>query len=136
MSDQNITMSKYMTTEVKTLPATSTIEEAQNMMAELGFRHLPVMEGDKLIGIISDRDIKLAHSLYGIDAALMSVRDNCILSPHTVDVDANLYEVADAMAKYRYGCVIITKDNAVAGIFTTVDACKLLADLLRDQSES
>ncbi|MFT5207849.1 MAG: CBS domain-containing protein, partial [Candidatus Omnitrophota bacterium] len=57
-------------------------------------------------------------------------RDNCILSPHTVDVDANLYEVADAMAKYRYGCVIITKDNAVAGIFTTVDACKLLAKLL------
>ena len=58
MPNQNITMRKYMTAEVKTLPASSTIEEAQNMMAELGFRHLPIMEGAKLIGIISDRDIK------------------------------------------------------------------------------
>jgi CBS domain-containing protein len=50
-------ISEYMTTEVVTASAESTLEDCMHMMIDHHFRHLPVLEGDELVGIVSIRDL-------------------------------------------------------------------------------
>ncbi|RMG20711.1 MAG: CBS domain-containing protein, partial [Methanobacteriota archaeon] len=45
-----------------TIPTSMKLAEAYKLMNEKNIRHLPVMEGEKLVGIISDRDLRLATS--------------------------------------------------------------------------
>lgn len=52
-------VSEVMTSKPQTVSADSDLEECMQMMQEAGFRHLPVMEGNKLRGVVSLRDIIL-----------------------------------------------------------------------------
>jgi len=54
-------VSEVMTAGPRTVPPTETVENCVFMMREFGFRHLPVVEGQKVLGLVSVRDIAL-HS--------------------------------------------------------------------------
>ena len=56
------TISKGMTLEPQTIDADATVGEAMDRMLHGGFRHLPVIEGEKLVGVISLRDLALSIS--------------------------------------------------------------------------
>lgn len=106
------------------------IKKAMEIMREGRFRHLPVYHAGKLVGILSDRDIKLASSFIG--AAELKVDD--VMSPdaYSVGIDAPLDEVVTQMAEHKYGCAVITQDNAkVVGIFTATDGLRVLAEILQ-----
>jgi acetoin utilization protein AcuB len=96
-------------------------------------RHLPVLDGRHIFGIISDRDIKLAKAVNSTrrDAPPVFVKDICISEPYVVDENEPLDVVAAAMGRRRLGSAIITKKGEVSGIFTTTDACRMLAELAR-----
>lgn len=54
-----LTVEKIMTTPICTIEGTESIDEAQDMMAELGVRHLGVTKGGAVVGVISVRDLLL-----------------------------------------------------------------------------
>ncbi len=56
------TISKGMTLEPQTIDADATVGEAMDRMLDGGFRHLPVIDGEKLVGVISLRDLALSIS--------------------------------------------------------------------------
>lgn len=101
----------------------ATLREAEDLMIDRGVRHLPVLEDGGLVGIVSDRD--LASGTEGV------VRDVCALDLYTVEPDAALDEVLEQMAERRLGCVVVTRGDEVAGIFTAIDACRCFAEQLR-----
>jgi acetoin utilization protein AcuB len=105
-------------------------------MSNLNIRHLPVMRSGELLGIISDRDIKMALSLLSDTAQSLLVKDICHEHPYQVSPDTPLDEVAMEMAENRYGCAIIVQNKKVVGIFTTVDACRALASVLETRTHS
>jgi acetoin utilization protein AcuB len=99
------------------------------MMRELQIRHLPVQEGGKLVGILTDRDLKLATS-FG-DPNELKVEDVMSLDPYTVRPEASLDAVVIEMAEHKYGSAIVQQANGkVVGIFTAVDALRVLAEQL------
>jgi acetoin utilization protein AcuB len=51
--------------------------------------------------------------------------------PYTVSPEAPLDEVVETMAANKYGSAVIMQNQKVVGIFTTVDACEALCQLLR-----
>lgn len=116
-----------MTPHPYTLNADATLDSAKHQMSQHGIRHLPVLEGGKLIGIISDRDIKLAFAIDGEKAAKTSLRDSCTSEVYAVQRSEPLSSVAKNMGDNAIGCTIILDGNKVVGIFTAVDACKVLA---------
>jgi len=103
------------------------------LMEEHEIRHLPVKDaqGD-LVGVISDRDIRLVLGSQGRDAesARLQVRDAFVPEVYTVEVSTPLAAVASTMSRERIGSALVTKDGRLAGIFTMVDACRLLSDML------
>ncbi len=115
------------------------VSVARKMMLQHHIRHLPVKEGDSLVGLITDRDIKLALGPYlnaPSDDGQILVRHVCIGEIHTVEMTTPLHLVVAEMARRRLGSTLITKDGRLAGIFTATDACRYLAELLGDESFS
>lgn len=125
------TIQKYMTTVPHSVGDDQTLAHASSVMKEYGIRHLPVLHGGKLLGILTDRDIKLIESLGGADSAGLAVAEAMTEEPYTVEPDAPLDEVVAEMAEKKYGSAVVLQNHKVVGIFTTVDACRALSELLR-----
>ena len=105
---------------------------ARRMMREGQFRHLPVTSGGEIVGIVSDRDIKL---LLGPDIGSpnereLKVRDAYVDKPCVVPASTPVAAVARTMAEHHIGSAIVTKNDKLVGIFTVTDACRALAQVL------
>jgi acetoin utilization protein AcuB len=125
------TVSEYMTASPHSIGAEQTLSRARTVMLELGVRHLPVLHGGKLVGVVSDRDVRVVEALEGVDLKHVIVSDAMSAEVYSVAASTPLAEVASEMAEKRLGSALIVKDGKVVGIFTTVDACRALAERLR-----
>ncbi len=121
---------KYMTYQPHTIGNDQTLERAFNIMREYQIRHLPVLKGGRLIGILSDRDIKLVMSFDLPKSGKFTVEEACTFDPYTTTPNAPLNEVVALMAEKKYGSAVIMDNGKVVGIFTEVDAMRALAELL------
>ncbi|MBP9853577.1 MAG: CBS domain-containing protein [Candidatus Omnitrophica bacterium] len=119
----------FMTKQPYTITEQTSIAEADKIMKKYNIRHLPVVTNNKVVGMVSDRDLKSANSVKASPLTLQ-VKYLYHEKPYSVDPNTTLDEVAKEMAKHHYGSAIIVKDDQLVGIFTTVDACKALAFLL------
>jgi acetoin utilization protein AcuB len=107
-----------------------TMAEAAKRMREHGIRHLPVLRGGRIVGILSERDIALVESLPGVDPEVVTVAEAMTEEPYTVAPDAKLADVVAEMARQKYGAALIAEGSQAVGIFTTVDALQLAHELL------
>lgn len=117
-----------MTKLPHTIGIDQTLESAKKMMYEFGIRHLPVLNAGKFEGIISDRDIKLAYAV-DKNCSMLKVGDLINGEAYSVAPNTELKEVAQFMAKNTLGSCLIVENQKVIGIFTTTDACRVLAQL-------
>jgi acetoin utilization protein AcuB len=99
-------------------------------MNEYKIRHLPVLNGGKLCGILSDRDVKFAQSLKGLDIKTTKVGDISHDEVYVTHPDAALDEVVRNMAQKRLGSAVVMSNDKLVGIFTAVDAMMSLDQLL------
>ena len=108
------------------------LARARKMMREGAFRHLPVTCGGAIVGIVTDRDIKL---LLGPDFGNpeereLKVRDAYIDKPCVVPASTPVATVARTMSEHHIGSAIVTKNDKLVGIFTVTDACRALAEII------
>jgi acetoin utilization protein AcuB len=123
------TVQKFMTYNPITINASKTVAEAQSVMKEKQIRHLPVVEQDKIVGIISDRDVRLVLSLVQASPQNLKIKDIAHSSVYTVHPETPIDQVADEMAAKHYGCAVVEDNHKLVGIFTTVDALKAISDI-------
>jgi acetoin utilization protein AcuB len=127
------TISKFMTTSPHSIDAGQTLARAEAVMREHHIRHLPVLRGGKLAGVVTDRDMHLVESLKDVDPRLVKVEDAMSDSVYAVAPEAPLDEVVGEMGGRKYGSVVVMQNEKVVGIFTTVDVCRAFADLLHSR---
>lgn len=102
------------------------------MMRAYQIRHLPVLEAGRLVGIVSDRDLHLIETLPGSDPDEITIDEAMTKDVYAVGTDDPADTVAEQMAEHKYGCAVVVNPwGSVEGIFTTVDAMQVLADVLR-----
>ena len=122
-------ISKYMTTSPHTIGVEQTLDVATKMMHDYKVRHLPVLHGGQVVGILSARDIALVETLSGVDPKVVVVEEAMTQQPYVVDASTLVTEVASEMASHKYGAVVVMQNHKIVGVFTTVDACRVLAEL-------
>ena len=101
--------------------------EAEAMMREHRIRHLPVKDGDRLVGVISAADLRRAAEPEPIVESIMHA------DPYVVPLDTALEGVLLHMADHHLECVLVTREDRLAGIFTVVDACRAFGRDLRSR---
>jgi acetoin utilization protein AcuB len=130
MSKPIPTVQKYMTTSPHTIGADQTLAQAHAVLKQLKIRHLPVLKGSELLGMLTERDLALIETLRDVDAQKIQVEDAMSTGVYTVSPDAKLDEVVSEMAEKKYGSAVVVQNGKVVGILTTVDVCRALAELL------
>ena len=93
-------------------------------------RHLPVLHGGKLVGMLSDRDLHLIETLRDVDPEKVTVEEAMSPAVYSISPRAPLDDVVREMAHHKYGCAVIEDNGKLVGVFTTVDAMRAFADLL------
>lgn len=126
---------EFMTLQPQTIECHETLETAKKKMIQSSIRHLPVSKKGKIIGILSERELNLAYGIESLDPKHLLVIDACSEKPYIVDPETPLREVVDTMAKKHLGSALVMEGSKLIGIFTTVDACRSLHDLLEETLE-
>jgi CBS domain-containing protein len=117
----------------------ATVAEAEALLEALRIRHLPVLEGDRLVGLITDRDIRLASmprprwEPSQPDALLRLIRVEQVMTrdPVTASPHMPIAEAARLMLEHRYGGLPVVQEGRLVGIITQGDLLKALIDLLK-----
>lgn len=104
--------------------------DAASKMREHHIRHLPVLHGGRLVGILSDRDLAMVESLPGVDPHTVVVGEAMTQDPYAVPPGTPVAQVLREMAEHKYGTAVVMDADKPIGIFTTVDALRLCAKLL------
>ncbi len=134
-----------MTPDPVTIGPNHSIGAALARMRRGEFRRLPVLENGKLVGIITDRDLRLAMNSPFVmregwyDSYLMEhieVRSCMTPDPVTVDADSDLLTAVQLMRKHKFGGVPVLNNGRLVGILTETDLLDFLEQLLETRSEA
>jgi acetoin utilization protein AcuB len=121
----------HMTHAPHSIGRSQPLSVAHAKMRELGIRHLPALDGGKLVGLLSQRDLYFIESLEAMETSRVRVEEAMSQDVYCIDADAKLSSVVTEMAEHKYGCAVIVEHGAVTGIFTTIDALRVLLTLLK-----
>src|SRR5947207_973415 len=80
-------------------------------------RHLPVLHGEHLVGLVSERDLFLLDTVRSVDPEKEPVEEAMTEDPFAVAPDANVREVLEEMLAKRYGSAMVVERGRVVGIF-------------------
>src|SRR5690348_14355020 len=101
---------KFMTSMPQTIGQDMTVKTAMEMMRSHQIRHLPVQNGGALVGVLTDRDVKLAGSL-SFSSSDLKVEEIMTPDPYTVTPQTPVDQVVFEMAEHKYGCAIVKQEN-------------------------
>lgn len=133
-------VSDIMTQKVITLFEEDNLVGVEKGMSQFKFRHLPVVDSGKLVGLVTHRDLlRMAASSLELGGAQKTarlnetafVRDIMQRNVLTVRADTPLIEAGKLMWDQKIGCLpVVTEDRTLVGIVTEADFLKLALSLL------
>jgi acetoin utilization protein AcuB len=121
----------YMTESPRSISADESLFRARQMMQALSIRHLPVTDGERLVGIVTERDMRMLEGC-GVSTLKTRVCEAMTPEPYVVDARTPLAAVARQMTDRKLGSAVITEDGKIVGIFSTTDALRVLAEVFED----
>ena len=129
----------WMSKKVITIDADDSMQDAMALLKEHGIRRLPVMKKGKLVGIVTDRDLKKAsasdattleiHELLYLLTAV-KVKDIMTKDPITVPPDYTVEETAQVLLEGKIsGAPVVDHSGKVVGVITQSDLFRVLMSL-------
>ncbi len=112
-----LTTEKLMLVSPKTISPQTSILEARLLMESEGTLQLPVLEEDRLVGIITDHDICLA--IHAPLESEQSVADFMTADPITVSPDTPIYKAAQILGSYKFGALPVVDGDKLVGLITS-----------------
>jgi acetoin utilization protein AcuB len=131
---------------VFTIASEAGLDRAMLIMRQQRIRHLPVVEDGKLVGMISDRDLRLSmeeleqgpsHAPKGYFLpALTKVKTAMVTSVMVAVPDMPLIRAATLMSEKKFGCLpVVDEERRPVGIVTETDMLRLLVRILKDHKD-
>jgi acetoin utilization protein AcuB len=132
--EEGLAIGERMTTDPVSIRAEATVGDALILMFEREVRHLPVLEGKKLAGIVSDRDIRQFLWKTGLPRESreeeerylkLPVREVMSPNPITVSPESPIGKGVAIMVEKKIGALpVIDRLGQLVGIFTELDALR------------
>jgi acetoin utilization protein AcuB len=125
-----------MTKDVITVPAEMPVLEARQLMVQKRIRHLLVTENGKLVGIITDRDIRLnlpspatSLSVWEVNYLLARLTVGAVMSGGVISVgpERDVKDAARIMLDHKIGALPVVDGGGIVGILTETDIVRAFA---------
>lgn len=126
-----MTVAEIMTTKIITAKMDDTLEDIRKILAQNHCHHIPVVEDNRLVGIVSDRDVLKALSPYadtaGADASALNTlrrKAHQIMTRRviTISPEDSVEEAATMMLERSFNCMpVLERSGAVVGMITKTD---------------
>jgi acetoin utilization protein AcuB len=123
-----------MQKKVFTVTANDKVDRVFFLIHYENIRHLPVVDGEKVVGIVSDRDLYKALGPKKHSHAIVEQKNDAILSVSskkvchimrrgviTIDPEASIKRAAIILGKKKIGALPVVKENKLVGIITATD---------------
>ncbi len=126
---------EIMSRELVTVSADKGVGKALQLMQQHQIRHLPVMEGGRMVGWITSRDLR--EVLLASMMEKITVADVMIKAPISVTADTGVEEAARLVQEHKIGGMPVLEDDRLVGVITMLDligAFLTLLSLLRTSS--
>ncbi|MHA6510402.1 CBS domain-containing protein [Tessaracoccus sp. Y1736] len=129
-----------MTTPAETLAPTATLTEAAQQLRDLNVGSLPILDGDHLAGVVTDRDIVVRGIAEGLDPSSATVAGVATGAVVTVDVDDDAEKVARIMGERQVRRVPVLDGGRLVGVIAQADVARDLdarttGDVVEDISQ-
>ncbi len=131
---------EVMSKKMITVKKSDSLKKAQDLMVEKSIRHLPVMDGKKLMGIITESDIRGAFmgkgaktnsgKIQALNPSKMKVSDFMTHDPMVVVPETHIEDAALIIYKYKIGALPVIKRNKLVGIISIMDILGIFVDLM------
>ncbi len=131
-----------MSTNLITLPPDATLAEARTLMHDNRIHHIPVVDGERLVGLITLTNVLAATDSFlrddnsRIHANDIGIRDAMVTDVATVDINASLRHAALFLEKHKIGCLPVLEDEKLVGIITDTDFVAVAINLLEQLEET
>jgi len=117
-----------------TIGPDASVAEALALMQEHGIRHLPVLDGDRLVGLVTDIDLRTAYFASLLEE--LAVKDVMTHDPLTIDSQETVYQAARLIHHHRLTGLPVLHDGKLKGIITLADILRVFVALLGLLDES
>ena len=126
---KNLKVEEFTTPCSICVPPETSLTKLEHLMKEGNIRHIPVKEKNKVVGIISERDVYFSYRLGNADK--ITAQDIMQKNPYQVDSLTKISEVAFYMSKNKFGSALVIGADGELGIFTSIDALNALIEIIR-----
>jgi acetoin utilization protein AcuB len=121
----------FMTASAHAIGCDQSLKFAHDRMQQFGIHQLPVLEGGVLVGVLSERDIALIRAVSPGQLETIMVEEAMAAEPYAVSAGDDIAHVVAHMVEHKYGSAVVMDHNKVLGLFTSMDALRLLAETLQ-----
>ena len=118
----------YMTPNPQTIAPEARVTEALSIMRQKNIRHLPVVDKGRILGIVTDKDIR--STLDPTLLADLTMADLMTKNPVVITAETSIQEAARLTFLKKTTGLLITRNNALVGILTLADMLKVLVEIL------
>ena len=122
-------LDRIMSYPVESIPPDISVLRASEIMAEKRIRRLPVVEKDKLVGIVTQTDLVRSLTSYGLWKDISEVMNHNIA---LIQADASVAEAAKVMTAQKTSCIVAIDGDDAAGVLTEKDMLRRVVALKRD----
>ncbi len=124
----------HMSPDPVTVEPQASVDQALALMREHGIRHLPVLEQGRVVGLVTDNELRSAW--FPSLLSDLTVKDLMAPSPPTVDMEDTIYQAARLLHNQRLTGLLVMDQGRLAGIITLSDVLGVLVELLGLLSDS
>ena len=118
------TVRDSMTTDPKTVSTDTTVAEAAKLMATENVGSLPVVEDERLVGMVTDRDLVIQVVAKGLDPQNVRVSDVFTEKPVVASPDEQLGQALQRMAEEQVRRLPVVSDGELVGILAQADVAR------------
>lgn len=125
-----LTVNDLMTVDPTTIFPDTPLRRIISIMKREGCRQLPVVDDDKLVGLVTDRDVRLTlnspliqqEQLHEEEFVEIMVAEGLMTkNPITVTPDTPAYKAAEMLSIYKFGALPVVENDTLVGIITVTD---------------
>jgi CBS domain-containing protein len=118
------TVSQAMTSSPRSIERTESVVQAARLMASEDVGSLPVVEGDQLVGIVTDRDLVLQVLAKDLDPSKVTISEVASENPVVAKPDESLDAALQRMAQEQVRRLPVVDDGRLVGILAQADVAR------------